>query len=89
MQIRGQTLLLGRFHLGVLAAKALDSAGGIQELLLAGKKGMATGADFYVDVAAMGGAGGKAIAARAHDADFVVSGMDGCFHGFLTSTEAI
>jgi hypothetical protein len=37
----------------------------------------------------MGRAGRKAVAARAHDADFVVSGMYGCFHGFLTSTEAI
>jgi hypothetical protein len=45
---------------------------------------MASGADFYVDVAFVGRAGAKAIAARAHDADFVVSGMYGCLHGLLT-----
>jgi hypothetical protein len=33
----------------------------------------------------MGGAGCKAVAARAHDANFVVSGMNGCFHDLLTS----
>jgi hypothetical protein len=33
----------------------------------------------------MGRAGAKAIAARAHYANFVISGMDGCFHGLLTS----
>jgi len=38
-----------------------------------------------VDVALVGRAGGEAIAARAHDADFVVSGMYGCFHVLLTS----
>ena len=46
---------------------------------------MAIGADFYVDVALVGRAGAKAVAARAHDADFVVSGMNGCFHNLLTS----
>jgi hypothetical protein len=29
----------------------------------------------------MGRAGGEAMAARAHDAHFVVSGMNGCLHG--------
>jgi hypothetical protein len=33
----------------------------------------------------VGRAGAKAVAARAHDADFVVSGMNGCFHNLLTS----
>jgi hypothetical protein len=33
-----------------------------------------------VDIALMGGAGIKAVAAGAHNAEFVVSGMDGCFH---------
>jgi hypothetical protein len=42
-----------------------------------------------VDVAAMGRSRGKTMTARAQYADVVVSGMYGCFHGFLTSTEAI
>ena len=46
---------------------------------------MAIGADFYVDIALVRRAGGKAVAASAHDADFVVSGMYGCFHDLLTS----
>lgn len=33
----------------------------------------------------MGRARTKAVAARAHDADLVVSGMYGCLHGLLTS----
>lgn len=74
-------LLLCRLHFGVFPTEALDTAGGIDQLLLARKEGMATRADFDMDIAAMGGAGGKAVAARAHDADLIVSGMDGCFHG--------
>ncbi len=79
------TLGLGRFFLGVLAAETLHAAGGVHQLLLAGEEGMATGANFYVDVALVSRAGGKAVAACAHDADFVVSGMNGCLHGLLTS----
>jgi len=74
-------LLLCGFGLGVLAAEALDPAGGIHKLLLAGEERMAGRADFYVDVAFMGRSCGKAAAARAHDAYFVVSGMNGCLHG--------
>src|SRR5580692_7455791 len=71
---------LRRFFLGVLAAEALHATGGVHQLLLARKEGVAIGADFYVDVSLMGRTGAKAMAARAHDADFVVSGMYGCFH---------
>ena len=78
---RRKELLLRRLHLGVFPAEALHAAGGIQQLLLAGKERMAIGADFYVDVAPMGGAGGEVVAARAHDAHFVVCGMDSCLHG--------
>jgi hypothetical protein len=73
------------FLLGVLAAEALHAAGRIHELLLARKEGMATGANFYVDIALVGRARGKAVATRAHDPDFVVAGMNSCFHGVLTS----
>jgi hypothetical protein len=33
----------------------------------------------------VGRAGAKAVAARAHDADLVVSGMNGCLHDLVTS----
>jgi len=67
--------------LGVLAAEALHAAGGIHQLLLAGEKWMAGGADFNADIALMCGAGNKGIAAGAVHADFAISGMNGCFHG--------
>src|SRR5947208_965870 len=68
--------------LGVLAAEAFHPAGGIQQLLLAGKEGMAIRADFHVDVALVGGAGGKGVPAGAVDTHFVVSGMNSGFHDF-------
>src|SRR5208283_3574674 len=73
------------FFLGVFATETFHAARRVHELLLAGEERMATGADFYVDVALVGRAGGKAVAACAHDADFVVSGMYGCLHSLLTS----
>src|SRR5579872_823367 len=80
-----RTLGLGCFFLGVLPAETLHAAGGVHELLLAGEERMAIGADFYVDVTLVSRARSKVVAARAHDADFVVSGMNGCFHDLLTS----
>lgn len=65
---------------GVLAAEALHSAGGIHELLLAGKEGVAGGADFYADIALVGGAGDKCVPAGAVDSYFTVVWMDRCFH---------
>src|SRR2546430_16511514 len=41
---------------------------------------MAIRADFYVDVALVSRARSKAVAAGAHDADFVISGMNSWFH---------
>ena len=69
------------FVLGVLAAEALYAASGIHKLLLSCKERMAGRADFNADIALMGGAGNKGIAARAVHANFVISGMNGCFHG--------
>src|SRR5450759_6472 len=66
--------------LGVLAAETLDAAGGVHKLLLAGKEGMAGGADFHADVALVGGAGGKCVTAGAMHADLAVAGMDRCLH---------
>src|SRR5580692_11877130 len=71
--------------LGVFATEALNPSGGIHKLLLAGEERMAGRANFYADVALMSGAGNKGIAARAMHSNFVVSGMNGCFHRVQTS----
>src|SRR5215831_6025050 len=73
-------LLLNRLGLGVLPAESLHAAGRVDQLLLAGKEWVAVRADFYVNVALVSGAGGKAVAARAHDAHFIIRGMDAGFH---------
>jgi len=82
---RHTNLLLGRLGFGgialrVFASETLDSAGGIHELLLAREKGMAICADFHADVALVGRARGKDVAAGAMDANFVIIRMDRCFH---------
>src|ERR1035437_9009283 len=80
--LRGLCLRRFRFGgvaLGVLAAEALDAAGRIHELLLAGKERVAGGADFYADVALMSGTGDECVAAGAMHADLTIVGMDGCF----------
>ena len=71
--------------LGVLAAEALDAAGRVHQLLLAGKKWMAIGADFHVNVALVGRAGSERMAARAEHANLVVCRMNSCLHGFSKS----
>jgi hypothetical protein len=85
--IRG--LLLRGFDLGVLAAEALDAAGGIHQLLLSGEEWMAVGADFNADVALMGRTGCKGVTARTVHTYFVIIRMNGCFHGTLTSVQII
>jgi hypothetical protein len=54
-------------RLGELAAEALDATCGVDQLLLAGEKRVAGGADFEDDVAFVRGAGLKVIAAGALD----------------------
>src|SRR5580700_8869452 len=49
------------------AAEALDAAGGVDQLLLAGEERVAGGADFDDDVALVGGAGLKGRSAGAFD----------------------
>jgi hypothetical protein len=67
---------LGRVRLRILATEALYATGGVDHLLLAGKKRVAVGADFHVNIALMGGAGLKAVTAGAHHADCFVIGMN-------------
>ena len=50
---------------GELAAEALDAAGGVDQLLLAGEERVAGGADFDDDVALVGGARLEVVAAGA------------------------
>src|ERR1017187_278652 len=71
---------LAGIALRVLAAEALDPAGGVHQLLFAGEEGVARGTDFHVDVALVGRTGHKGVAACAVYAYFVISWMDGCFH---------
>jgi hypothetical protein len=67
---------------GYLAAEALDAAGGVDQLLLAGEEGVAGRADFDDDVALVRGAGLKVVAAGAFDVDVLVLGVNGFFgHG--------
>src|SRR5947208_7535018 len=72
--------LFGGVALRVFAVKALHAAGGIHQLLLAGKERVAVRADFKPDVALVSRAGGEHVAARAMYAHFVVCGMDCCLH---------
>src|SRR5439155_1421323 len=55
-----------------LAAEALDAAGGVDQLLLAGEEGVAGGADFDDDVALVRGAGLKGRSAGAFDVNISV-----------------
>src|SRR5437763_1830120 len=86
MSLQSLLLFCGRLavrtNFGVLATEALDTAGGIHQLLLAGKERVATRADFGVDVALVRGSRGECAAACALHAYFVVCRMNGCLHGF-------
>ena len=84
-EIRDSSTLFGarlcRFScLSVLAAEAFNASGGVHQLLFAGEKWVAIGADLQVDVALMRRSGGKRVPASAHNAHVVVSGMNFFFH---------
>jgi hypothetical protein len=66
--------------LRVFAAETLNAAGRVHQLLLAGEKRVAAGADFYVDVAFMRRTSHKRVAACALHAYLVVVRMDSCLH---------
>ena len=76
MRNRLAPLLGSRLRFRVLAAEALDAACRIDQLLLARKERVASGADFYVDIALVGRTGRKVVAARAHNPDFVIVWMN-------------
>ena len=63
-------------HFGILAAEAFDASCRIHQFLLAGKKRVARGTDFYVDVALVCGTSRKAGATSALHANLVVIRMN-------------
>jgi hypothetical protein len=71
---------LSGIALGILAAEALHATGGVHEFLFPGKERVASGADFYADVALMGGAGDECVPASAMYPYLAVLWMNGCFH---------
>lgn len=73
----------GRFRRSLLAialVKAIDAAGRIDQLLLAGEKRMTRRANFNVQVALFGRARLKALAAGASNGYLVIIGMNLWFH---------
>jgi hypothetical protein len=72
----------------VLLSELLDAAGGVNEFLFAGKKGMAVGANFDVD-AARRRAGFYHVAAGAYNRRVFVFGMDSSFHNFLSAEKVL
>src|SRR6185295_3927367 len=88
-QLRDGLLLLGVGGLGfggvanllILLLETVDAAFGIDQLLFAGEERVATGADFYADVAFMRGAGAELMSAGAGYIHFFVGGVDTGFHG--------
>src|SRR6266850_895054 len=67
--------------LRVLPLEAIDAAGRIDQLLLAGEERMALRADLDAQLF-LGRAGGPRLAAGAMHLNLVVLGMDLCFHEF-------
>src|SRR5690349_21176607 len=78
--------LLGLFRAAsslVLLFEAVDASGGVDQLLLPGKEGVAGGTDFHADIALVRRARLEDMAAGADDVDFVVSGVNSSLH-FVT-----
>src|SRR5712692_4781391 len=67
---------------GVLLGEALDAAGGVNELLLAGEEGMAVRADFHAQHVALDGRTSlKRVAAGAVHRNGMIVGVNTGFHG--------
>ena len=65
----------------------IHSTACIDKLLLTGKEGVAFGADFNSDLAALGRTGGNSFTACALNNDFLVIGMDSCLHFHILLSE--
>src|SRR6266404_96722 len=83
-----QTILLrrclGRRLLAITPIKSIDTAGGIDQFLLAGKERMAGRTDFHVQIAFTRRTRLESLAAGTGHCDFVVFRMNSGFHFFLT-----
>jgi hypothetical protein len=79
------TLLL--FANVVLLAEFLNTSGRVDDFLLAGVERMASRANLDMQWLVHRGTGGEAIAATACNSNFVVLGMDACFHIALPGSE--
>jgi hypothetical protein len=81
-----ESLRLSNGHLTsahiIAFVKAVNASGGVNQLLLAGKKRVALRANFHLQVGFAGRAGLKRMAASAMDIDFDVIGMYFSFHSF-------
>ena len=72
--------LVGAANGLVLLLEAVNTSGGIDQLLLTREERVAARADFHADVALVGGSRLKDVTAGADDADFVVSGVNSGLH---------
>src|SRR5437867_2780243 len=77
---RGLSGLLGAARNRVLLFEAIDSSGGVHQLLAAREERVARRADFHTHVALMGRARLEGVAAGAGDINFVVSGVNSSLH---------
>jgi hypothetical protein len=71
----------------VFLAELLDAAGRIDDFLLARIERMASRTNFNVQRLVHRGTGGEAIAATARHDNFIVLGVDACFHIALPGSE--
>jgi hypothetical protein len=77
----------GSGFLAIALVEAIDASGGVDQLLLAGKERVASGADFDVQVALFGRARLERLAASAGNCDIDVFWMNSWFHFFRLSID--
>jgi hypothetical protein len=68
----------------IATIESIDAPRCINQLLLAGEKGMASGTNFHVQIALFGRPRLKIFAARARHRDFVIFRMNSRFHFVIT-----
>jgi hypothetical protein len=71
---------LGGWFLAIALVEAINASGGIDQLLFAGKEGVASRANFDVQVALLGGAGLECLAASAANGYIDVFWVNSWFH---------
>ena len=72
----------GRRFLSVTLVEAVNASRGVDQLLLAREERVTSRADFYVQVALLGGSGGERLAAGAGNINIDVFRMNSWFHYF-------